>query len=164
MTSTMGPLLGKYAEDFNAGDKMITPSRTVTEADIAAFAGLTGDFNPLHTDEEFAKTTIFGSRIAHGMLTLSFLIGLVSRLGVLDGTVVAFMGINELRFKEPVRAGDTIHGEMTVQRTRVLGGRGAGIVAVELVAINQKVATVLTAELTLMFKSRAAVETPANPA
>lgn len=154
MTTTIGPLLGKYAEDFNAGDRMITPSRTITEADIAAFASLTGDFNPLHTDEEFAKTTMFGSRIAHGMMTLSYLVGLVSRLGVLDGTVVAFMGINDLRFKEPVRAGDTIHGEMAVKRTRLLSGRGTGIVTVEVAAVNQKGTTVLSAELTLLFKSR----------
>lgn len=154
MTNTTGPLLGKYAEDFSAGDRMITPSRTITEADIVSFASLTGDFNPLHTDEEFAKGGLFGTRIAHGMLTLSYLIGLVSRLGVLDGTVVAFLGINDLRFKEPVLPGDTIHGELTVKKTRVLGGRGTGIVAVEAVAMNQKGATVLSGELTMMFKAR----------
>jgi acyl dehydratase len=151
---TTGPLMGRYAEEFATGDRLVTPSRTMTEADIAAFAALTGDYNPIHTDEEFARDTAFGGRIAHGLLTLSVMVGLVSRLGVLDGTIMAFTGIDRLKFREPVRAGDTIHGELTVQRTRLLPSRACGLVNVDALVINHRGSTVLTAELGLLFRAR----------
>ncbi|MFH1092130.1 MAG: MaoC/PaaZ C-terminal domain-containing protein, partial [Pseudomonadota bacterium] len=64
-------LNGKYFEEFNIGDTYVTPSRTVTEADIVHFAGISGDFNQIHTDDEFAKKLPFKGRIAHGLLTLA---------------------------------------------------------------------------------------------
>lgn len=101
-------------EDFNIGDYFETPRRTITETDIVNFAGVSGDFNPLHTDEVFAKQTLFGRRVAHGLLTLAITSGLWMRLGFFDGSVVAFYGIDNLRFVKPVFAGDTIMAKIRV--------------------------------------------------
>jgi acyl dehydratase len=97
-----------YFEDFELDREIETSGRTITEADIVMFAALTGDWNPIHTDAEFAKTTIFGQRIAHGMLTFSIMTGLIARLGLIEKTVLAFYGIDKLRFTNPVFIGDTI--------------------------------------------------------
>lgn len=97
-----------YFEDFQIGMKLETAGRTVTEADIVNFAGISGDWNPIHTDAEFAKKIMFGQRIAHGLLTLSIASGLLVRLGLTEKTIVAFYGIDKLRFTEPVFIGDTI--------------------------------------------------------
>jgi acyl dehydratase len=97
-----------YFEDFQIGMKFETAGRTITEADIVNFAGISGDWNPIHTDAEFAKKTMFGQRIAHGLLTLSVASGLFVRLGLTEKTIVAFYGIDKLRFTEPVFIGDTI--------------------------------------------------------
>lgn len=95
-----------YFEDHAVGDRLVTRGRTVTEADIVNFAGLSGDFHPLHTDRRHAEAGPFGERIAHGMLVLSIATGLAP----LDPeTVIAFYGIDKLRFVRPTRIGDTIH-------------------------------------------------------
>jgi len=98
-------------DDFEVGMKLISGRITVTDAHIVLFAGLSGDFNPLHVDDEFAKKTIFGSRIAHGLLTLSLLSGHMGML--VAGTAIAFLELHA-RFQRPVRVGDTIYGEATV--------------------------------------------------
>ena len=81
---------GMYFEEFELKQKITTPARTITEADVVGFAGLSGDYNPLHTNEEFAKTTPYGRRIAHGMLVVSIATGLADRQGFIDGTALAF--------------------------------------------------------------------------
>lgn len=106
-----GPL---YYEDFEPGMEFETPGRTVTEADIVNFAGVSGDFYSLHTDEEFAARTIYGGRIAHGLLVVSIVTGLWFRLGIFDGTLIALYGIDRLRFIKPVRPGDTVRAKLTV--------------------------------------------------
>src|SRR3990172_4982130 len=78
---------GRFFEEFTAGQRYTTPGRTVTESDIVTFAGLTGDFNSIHTDAVYAKASSFGERVAHGMLGISFAVGLAVRTGVLEGTV-----------------------------------------------------------------------------
>ena len=80
----------RHFEDFEVGAETVTDSRTVTEADVVAFAGVSGDYNPLHVDVEFARTTPFGERIAHGLLGLAIASGLVSRTGAIEGTTLAF--------------------------------------------------------------------------
>ncbi len=97
-----------YFEDVEVGFRFETPSRTVTEADLVAFAGVSGDFNPLHTDAVFAARTIYGERIAHGALVLSLATGLRQRAGVFDGTLMGLLEIRTWRFIAPVRIGDTI--------------------------------------------------------
>jgi len=99
---------GRFYEDIEVGEKYETPARTITEADIVNFAGLSGDFNAIHMDEEFCRTLGLGGRFAHGLLVLSALTGLNERAGFLEGTILAFLGINNLSFKKYVRPGDTI--------------------------------------------------------
>jgi acyl dehydratase len=78
---------GKYFEDFNVNDVIVTARRTVTEADVTTFAGISGDFNPLHTDEEFMKTTPFGGRIAHGLLSVAIGTGLINQMGIFEAVL-----------------------------------------------------------------------------
>ena len=99
---------GWYYEDFKIGDEIITAGRTVTEADIVNFAGLTGDWNPLHTDVEFAKNSVFKQRVAHGALTFAIMTGLFVRTGIIEETIYAFYGVDKLRFVKPVYIGDTL--------------------------------------------------------
>ncbi len=128
---------GLFFEDFEIGSTMASPARTITEADVVAFAGLSGDYNPLHTDEEYAKGTMFGGRIAHGLLVLSIASGLASRLGFLEGTVLAFLGL-DWKFREPVRAGDTVHVEATIAAKKAMPRLGGGIVDIAMDVKNQK--------------------------
>ena len=101
-----------YFEDYTVGEKMVSPGRTITEADITMFAALTGDWHQLHTDVEYAKKTPFGERIAHGMLTLCVGSALIFRLGAhvaLPKSFIAFYGMDSVKFLGPVKIGDTIH-------------------------------------------------------
>ncbi len=102
----------EYLEDYEIGEVFVSPARTITEADVVAFASLTGDWHPLHTDAVYASQSVFGERIAHGMLTMSIGMVLVLRLGenrYLPKHFIAMSGIDGLRFTAPVRLGDTIH-------------------------------------------------------
>src|SRR4030067_3875552 len=92
---------GLYFEEFAGGQKITSVGRTVSEDAIWSFAGLTGDYNQIHTDAEFAKGTQFGQRIAHGLLGLSIAVGLLMRTGVLEGTALAFREINDWKFVKP---------------------------------------------------------------
>ena len=95
-----------YYEDLNVGDEHQSTGRTVTETDVVSFAGLSGDFNNMHIDEEFAKKTVFGTRVAHGLCVLSIASGLWFTMPRL--TTVAFMGLEDWRFSGAVKFGDTI--------------------------------------------------------
>lgn len=114
MTESTRPR-GRYFEEFEIGDEVETAARTVTETDVMLFAGLSGDYNQLHTDAEFARGTLFGERIAHGLLGLSIASGLASRLGFVEGTAEAFTGL-EWKFRGPIKIGDTIRVRLKVQR------------------------------------------------
>jgi len=127
---------GFYFEDFEIGETMTTPARTITEADIVMFAGLSGDYNPLHTDEEYARGTAFGGRIAHGLLGLSIASGLASRLGFLEKAVLAFLGL-DWKFRKPIRAGDTVHVVVTVAEKKAMPRAGGGIVTFAVKVLNQ---------------------------
>ena len=144
---------GRYFEEFAVGDEVISPGRTVTEADIVAFAALTGDYNPLHCDAEYAKGTIFGERIAHGLLGLSIASGLLDRLGFITGTVEAFMGL-EWKFRGPIKIGDTIHAEARVARKKEMRRLGGGIVVFDVAVINQRGEVVQKGQWTVLIKSK----------
>ena len=105
--------MGRVFGEFKLGQRFETPGRTITEADIAGFAGITGDYNPVHTDETFARATGFGSRIAHGPMGIGIAFGLASRLDLIDGTVVALLGVT-WDFRVPMRPGDTIRALIEV--------------------------------------------------
>jgi acyl dehydratase len=125
-----------FFEDFEVGMRFETPSRTVTETDVVNFAYLSGDWSPLHTDEEFAKKTEFGGRIAHGMLTLSIISGLHVRLKLTEDTIIAFYGLDKLRFIKPVYIGDTLRAEIEVVEKE--DRDGYGLVTYKVNVLNQK--------------------------
>lgn len=129
--------MGKYFEEFMIGEKIATEKRTITEADIMQFAALTGDDNRIHTDAEFSKTTPFGKQIAHGVLGLSYALGLAWKTGILDGTVIAFREINEWKFVKPVFIGDAIYAEMETTETKALPRIGGGSVKISVEIKNQ---------------------------
>ena len=127
-----------YLEDFRAGQVFETPARTVTEADVVAFAGLSGDYNPLHTDAEFCAKTPFAQRIAHGMLGMSIMTGLAARTGMLDGSALAFLGIEDWKFQKPIFFGDTIHARTTIADVRPSSKPGQGVVKRRIEIVNQR--------------------------
>lgn len=136
-----GAPMGVYFEDIELGQKMVTRGRTITEADIVAFAGLTGDYNPMHTDAEYMKGSVFGQRIAHGMLSLSYAVGQAYQLGFMERTVIAFRGL-EMKFSLPVFIGDTMHVELTVSEKKEARRMGGGMVTLDVKIINQDGKTV----------------------
>jgi acyl dehydratase len=127
---------GRYFEEFEVGQTFETRGRTLTESDMMTFAGLTGDYNPLHTDSEYAAASRWGGRIVHGLCGLSIATGLFSRLGVLEGTTEAFLSV-ETHFHDVMRIGDTIRVVTRVTRKRALPGQSAGVVAFEALTYNQ---------------------------
>jgi acyl dehydratase len=146
---------GLYLEDFALGETFKTKGRTVTEADIVAFTGLSGDFNPLHIDEEYCKTTPHGTRIAQGLLGLSIASGLVSQLGLLTGTALGFLGMN-WRYTGAIRAGDTIHVVITTKEARPTSKPGRGVLIRQLDIVNQRGEVVQTGDWSVMVLTRPA--------
>jgi 3-hydroxybutyryl-CoA dehydratase len=130
-------MAGLYFEEFSVGQKVVTVGRTVGEGDIFTFAGLTGDFNEIHTNAEFGRKTQFGQRIAHGLLGLSIATGLIMRTGLLEGTVLAFREINDWKFVKPFFIGDTIFAELTVTETKALPRIGGGALLASILVKNQ---------------------------
>jgi acyl dehydratase len=128
----------KYFEDLAVGETIVTPARTITEADVVQFAQLTGDWNPIHTDVEFAKATPYGQRLAHGLLGLSFAVGLLDRTGAFSGSVIANLGIDEWTYPKPLFIGDTIHAVVTVTETRLTSDGRRGIVGRTFAVMNQR--------------------------
>ena len=101
--------LGYTYDDLHVGMAFRSPGRTITDADLVAFAGLTGDYSELHTSDVYAKSSEFGRRVAHGMLGLAYAHGLMwARTGELRETAIAFLGISDWRFVAPIFVGDTI--------------------------------------------------------
>lgn len=149
--------MAMFLEDFKAGQVFETPARTVTEADVAAFAGLSGDYNPLHTDAEFCAKTPFGQRIAHGMLGMSIMTGLAARTGMLDGSALAFLGIEDWRFLKPVFFGDTIHVRITVAEVRPASKPGTGVLKRKLEIVNQRGEVAQAGTLLTLIRARPAV-------
>ncbi|XWX05178.1 MaoC/PaaZ C-terminal domain-containing protein [Aggregatilineales bacterium SYSU G02658] len=150
-----GRLIGLYFEEFVEGQKMVTRGRTVTDSDLVQFAGLTGDFNPMHTDAEYMKTSMFGQRIAHGLLSLSYAMGQAYQLGILERTVLAFREL-DVKFSAPVFIGDTIHAELTVAEKTEARRLGGGLVKFELRIVNQEGKVVQRGTLSLLMASKPA--------
>jgi acyl dehydratase len=128
---------GLWFEEFEAGQKFASPGRTVTEADIVNFAGVTGDYNQIHIDAEYSKTQPFEQRVAHGLLVMSIAVGLINLTGVLDRTVIAFREIDKWKFSKPVFIGDTIHVVMEVLETKPMSKLNGGSVVIKLNIMNQ---------------------------
>jgi len=147
--------VGLHVEEFEVGRALTTRGRTVGEGDISLFAGLCGDYNPLHMDEAFSAETQFGGRIAHGPLGLSMAIGLMSQLNLIDGTAMALLHLT-WDFKGPVKIGDTIHAEVTCTEARRSKKPGQGVVSLRLAVVNQRHETVQVGLMKLLMKMREA--------
>ncbi len=147
--------LGYYFEDYSVGQTLTTRGRTITETDIVAFAGLTGDYNPMHTDAEYMKSSAFGQRIAHGMLVLSYAVGQVYQLGFLEGRVIAFRGL-EMKFSLPVFIGDTLHVEIEITEKKEMLRLGGGMITAAVKIVNQDGKVVQAGEWSILVASRAA--------
>ncbi|CAG0994494.1 3-hydroxybutyryl-CoA dehydratase [Anaerolineales bacterium] len=147
-------MAGLYFEEFSVGQKITTVGRTIGESDIFGFAGLTGDFNQIHTDAAFASKTQFGRRIAHGLLGLSIATGLIMRTGLLEGTVLAFREIDEWKFVKPFFIGDTISAELEVTETKAMPRIGGGSMTASVIVKNQNNETCQRGSLNLLVLSK----------
>lgn len=124
-----------YFDDVEVGDEFMSSSRTISEADVMQFAGLTGDMNELHTSEKYAQSTSYGTRIAHGMLTLSMANGLYVRMELFPNSV--FLGIDNWKFLKAVRLGDTIQVRFRIEDKRATKDGRRGIVGMKYEVCNQ---------------------------
>jgi acyl dehydratase len=142
---------GLTFEEFEVGARYTSQARTVTEADVVSFAGLSGDFNPLHTDAEFGKSTPFGERIAHGMLVVAMATGMSNWTGIFEGTTIALME-QVIRYKRAVMFGDTVHLELEVLDKKETSKPDRGVVRFTTQVLNQRDEVVIDGEWTLMMK------------
>jgi acyl dehydratase len=143
---------GLTFDQFNLGDTFNSQARTVTEADVVNFAGLSGDFNPLHTDESFAAGTPFGERIAHGMLIAAMATGMANWTGVFEGTTLALMQ-QLLQYKGAVKFGDTVHLELSVAEKKPTSKKDRGVVIFDAHMVNQDGEIVLDGQWTLLMRA-----------
>jgi acyl dehydratase len=143
----------RYWEEIELGEEYESPGRTVTEADIVMFAGLSGDYNVLHTDAEFMKGTPYGERIAHGLLGLAVQSGLLSR-AMQPYATIAFGGLR-WKFKAPIRIGDTIRVRARV-RAKKATKPDRGVVVLERTVLNQRGDVVQEGETDLIVERRPA--------
>jgi 3-hydroxybutyryl-CoA dehydratase len=150
---TDGRMRGFYYEEFEIGQKLVSRGRTVSESDIVQFAGLTGDFNPMHTDAEYMKSHMLGQRVAHGLLTLSYAMGQAYQLGILERTVLAFREL-EMKFSVPVFIGDTVRAELTVLEKTDAKRLGGGMVKLDLRILNQENKVVQKGTISLLMASK----------
>ena len=142
-----------YFEDFSVGRLFTSDIRVITAADVDQFAELSGDTNPIHVDSEFARDSIYGERIVHGLLTLSVVSGLAVELGIAERTTIAFKSL-DWRFKKAVAVGDSIQAEFKVIDRRALPGQAGGLVVFRIRVVNQEGALVQTGRWSLVIKSR----------
>ena len=146
-----------YFDDLNVGDKFKTPSRTITEADVTNFACLSGDFNRLHVDLEYAKATQFGQRIAHGLCVLAIASGLTTRLPLIkfiEKTLIALANL-ECRWVKPTFIGDTIHVDVEIIAKEETSKPDRGLIVMRRTALNQRAEAVMESEWKLMMRRRA---------
>ena len=147
--------MGLYLEEFEIGKPYTTRGRTVGEGDISLFAGLVGDHNTLHVDDEYCKATRFGGRIAHGPLTMSMAIGLISQLNLIDGTALGLLNLN-WDFHGPVMIGDTISARATATEKRTSNKPGSGVLTLRVEVMNQRQEVVQVGTATLLMQTRPA--------
>ncbi|GAA2073493.1 MaoC/PaaZ C-terminal domain-containing protein [Pseudolysinimonas kribbensis] len=126
-----------HFEDLATGLELVSGARTVTETDLVQFAMLSGDWNPIHVDEEFARDSVFGRRVVHGVCGLAIMGGLIFSAGWFSTTVEALLGFDEMRFRTPLFVGDTVRCRFTVAELRITS-TGRGLVTRRLELVNQR--------------------------
>jgi acyl dehydratase len=143
---------GYYFEQFTVGQKLSTAGRTITEADIVAFAGLSGDFNQIHTNAVYAEEGPFRRRVAHGLLVQSVATGLAVQTGFIEGTVLAFRELS-CKFSLPIYIGDTIHVELEIVMLKALPRLGGGQLEMAYRVYNQEGKAVQRGTWIMLIKS-----------
>lgn len=143
----------RYWDDVQVGDVFRGPGITLTDAHLVGWAGLTGDWTSLHLDAEYAAGTPFGARIAHGPLTLSLALGMLTQTGVF-GNVVAWLGLDEVRATAPVLIGDTIRPVAEVTEARPSSSPGRGLWTFAYRTVNQRDETVMTFSSSFLIRRR----------
>ena len=141
---------GKTFDEFEVEQESTTASRTITESDVVTFAGLSGDFNPIHMDKEFAEKTPLKGRVAHGILIASIATGLGNQLGIFEGTTIAVLGMT-FNYKGPVKFGDTIHLQLKVSEKKETSKPERGIVTFHTNILNQRDETVIDGQWVVMM-------------
>ena len=144
---------GLYFEEFEVGYELVSAGRTITETDIVNFAALTGDWTQIHVNAEYAKGTIFGQRVAHGLMGLSYAAGLGAQLGFIEETVLLFRGL-EWKFSAPIFIGDTIHLKVKVREKKELKKLGGGSVTFDVRLFNQEGKIVQKGTWEVLIKSK----------
>jgi len=140
-------------EEMHEGARFRTRGRTVTESDVVAFAAQTGDWHPQHSDAAWAESSKFGERIAHGMLVISYALGLVQ---FDPAHVVALRRVADAVFKRPVRLGDTISVRGSVESCSPIGDEAAGLVTLAFRVVNQRDETVVRARVEVVWRRESA--------
>ena len=154
MTLSTSPRRGMYFEEFEVGRCIISQGRTITEADVVNFAGLSGDYNSIHTDAVFANQTPYGQRVVYGLLGLSSASGLADRTGIIVGTALAFREIKQWKFSRPIFIGDTIHVEIELEESKPLPRLGGGSLVLGVKVKNQDDQVVMKGHWVVLVQSK----------
>jgi acyl dehydratase len=144
----------KYGDDFKVGDLFETAAITLTEAHIVTWAGLTGDFYPLHMDREYAAKTQFGERLVHGPLIFGLAVGLVSLAGIGGDAAIAWLGVDDLRMLKPVKLGDTVRVIVEVKDQQPTSNPRKGVQVWRYTVRNQRDEEVMAFDYKMLFHMR----------
>jgi acyl dehydratase len=144
----------KFWEDFSVGNKVTSMAITVTEAHLVTWAGLTMDYYPLHMDKEYAARTPFKERIAHGPLTFALAVGLMGTTGYAKDSVIAWLGVNDMRIPAPVKIGDTIRLNAEITELRETKNPDQGLTVMRYEVVNQRDESVMTFDMKFLMHRR----------
>jgi acyl dehydratase len=153
MSQTPAPR-GRYFEDFEVGQEFVSPARTITSTDIVNFACLSGDFNEVHTNFEYCKTTQFGEPIAHGPLVYAIMGGLQYASGINDGTLLALLQIDNWKMLGAVKHGDTIRLHSKVLDKKETSKSDRGVVTFQRQCVKQDGSVAQEMKATLLYRRR----------
>lgn len=146
----------KYWDEFTVGEKIVTQGITVTEAHVVKWAGLTMDFYPIHVDKEYAAKAVFGERLVHGPLTFALAVGLMAQTNYAKDSVIAWLGVGDLRALAPVKIGDTIHLEAEIVELRETKKPEQGYCRMRYDIFNQRGEMVMTFDMKFLMHKRVA--------
>ena len=144
---------GRYFEEFVVGQSLVTAGRTITESDVVNFAGVSGDFNQMHVDAEYAAVGEFGERVAHGLLVVSIAVGLIVQTGLMEGTVLAFREM-DWKFSRAVLIGDTVRAKIEITKLKSLPRLGGGSINAKVTVLNQQDQAVHRGNMVLLVRSQ----------
>lgn len=145
-------------EDYEVGQTFVSPGRTITESDVVMQSMLSGDWTEFHTNEEYARESAFGQRIAHGPLTFSIAIGLMFRCGFLERTSGGLASIDGMEFVNPLPIGETIGVELEVVDRHDISRDDVGMIDMAMTVITEEDTTIFECVLTLIVRRRTELE------